>query len=62
MSEALKLQVHSSEDVDTPRSVHARGSNMDAHRGVTPSLPQELGNPRFGALLCLSIFAERKFI
>ena len=44
MSEALKPQVHSSDYLDTPRSVHGRGSTMDAHRGVTTSLPQELGN------------------
>jgi len=44
LNEAVKIQVHVSEDVHTPRSVHGRGSNMDAHRGVTTSLPQELGN------------------
>lgn len=44
LSDAVKVQVHTSEDVETPDSVQDQGSGIDTHRGATTSLPHELGN------------------
>lgn len=44
LSEAVKVQFHTSEDVETPHSVQNRGSSIDTHRGATTSFPHEPGN------------------
>lgn len=39
----MKVQVHDSAEIRTPKSVTARGSGLDRERGATTSLPQEIG-------------------
>lgn len=44
VDKAVTVETHRSSEVKTPEKVADRGSDMDAQRGATTALPQEVGN------------------